>query len=99
MAVWLSLGLDYDLFWRLTPGEASRTARGVLRREERLMETQRALNHEMAGLIFLAFHKPRHLPKYKPLKERGREVTRAATEADHTVIKAYFRKLASQGKG
>lgn len=59
------------------------------------IEAQRALNWELAGLISFAFHNPKKMPTYRRIGEpQARVPQRPATEADHAIIRAYFKRLA-----
>lgn len=61
------------------------------------LEAQRALNFELAGLISFAMHKPSAMPRYVPVGEKRERVpSRAPTEADHAIIRAYFKSLAKK---
>lgn len=68
------------------------------RQEYERFERARLANYELANLIAVATHRPRKLPRYRRLDETGSSVPpRAATEADHNVIRAYFMSLARKG--
>lgn len=69
------------------------TARIARRRDE--IEAQRALNHEMAGLIAYAMHDPKKLPKYKAMPAQG-ETPGLVSDPDDARVRAYFMALAGR---
>ncbi|WP_444460001.1 hypothetical protein [Rhodobacter capsulatus] len=40
--------------------------RGAAAQRRAEVETARALNHQLAGLVAFAFHDPQHLPEFRP---------------------------------
>lgn len=65
--------------------------RGKAASRDREIEEARQLNHEMAGLMALAFHQPKKLPKYKPIKSKS-EPKDDAVQAE--MVRGYFIGLA-----
>jgi len=50
------------------------------------------MNYELAGLISFAVHAPKKMPKLQRLDAK-KLPDRKATEADHAMIRSYFKKL------
>lgn len=67
MSDWLAAGLEYDLFWRVRPGEMATILRGrhaFIRAEH---ERRRMAAYEQARWVAFAFHDPKHMPDFEPL--------------------------------
>lgn len=66
-------------------------AASARREAERMaeFERQRALNHQLAGLISFAFHSPKDMPEYEPLQKNERH-DEAPTEADTAALRGFF---------
>ena len=66
--------------------------------QQERFEEQRQLNHELATWVAFAFHDPKKIPKYKPLKRRGRapagKPPAASQELQHAQVRGYFIGLA-----
>lgn len=94
----MAFGGGWREFEELLPGEALRVVDGRRRQLQEGFELRRVANYELAHLIAVAVHRPKSLPAYRRMDERGsvREI-RKATEADHDVIRAYFMRLAGKG--
>ena len=56
-------------------------------------ERQRALAHELAGLIAVGFHDPTKMPEYKPLAKKRAPAT-IATSAQDEEARGYLMLLA-----
>jgi len=71
--------------------------RGIATRRDDEFERQRALSHEVAGLICVGFHDPKKLPKYEPLKKVGQPIGEP-TQVDDAKIRGYFMFQAMRSK-
>lgn len=96
MSSWLQIGQDINSFWRLTPRELALVIEGDNTRRVADFEAQRALNHEMARLVAIAFHKPQKLPDHKPLDRKARP-SGSSSQVDDERVRAFFIRLASKG--
>lgn len=56
-------------------------------------ERQRAVSHELAGLIAVGFHSPKDMPEYKPLAKK-RAKAKTMTVADDETARGYLMLLA-----
>jgi len=61
----LELGLDYDLFWRLTPHDMAVVVRGRRAAIREAHERARMVAYETAQWVAYAFHEPKRMPKFK----------------------------------
>jgi hypothetical protein len=66
-------------------------------RTEQEYERQRAVQYEAAKLVALAFHNPKKLPDYQPLK-REKPKLAEPTEYDDARIKAFFVEMSQRSK-
>jgi hypothetical protein len=92
---WVKAGLDYALFWTLTLREVVTMLSADRDRREADIETQRAINHELAALTAYAYHNPKKMPKYKP---RGEKRTPASDELANAKVFGFFVGLAQSSK-
>lgn len=67
--------------------------RAVAARRQDDFERQRALAHELAGLIAVGFHDPKKMPEYKPLAKQ-RAKTEVNTAADDENARGFLMHLA-----
>lgn len=67
------------------------------RARETRLEEARQLNFELAGLISFAFHAPKKMPKYKPVRPEPRRET--SSPADDAKVRAYLIGLSMQKGG
>jgi hypothetical protein len=72
--------------------------RASVERAEQEYERQRAVQYEAAKLTALAFHNPKKLPDYQPLK-REKPKLAEPTEYDDARIKAFFVEMAARTRG
>lgn len=96
MSAWLECRQDYELFWRLTPRELGAIIDGANAAKIADFEAGRVLNNDLARLVGWAFHQPRKMPDYKPLRRGASPET--STEADEAKVRAFFIGLATRAK-
>jgi hypothetical protein len=63
----LAAGLDYELFWKLTPHEVVRLLRGRYDFIRTECDRRRSAAYELANWISFAFHDPKGMPDFEPL--------------------------------
>lgn len=68
---------------------------GFEKRTMRDFEHQRALNHEMAGLVAFAHHSPNKIPRYKPVRTESE----AADDLAQAKVRGFFMARANRGQG
>ena len=92
---WLGAGLPYGEFWQVTPGEAAAAIRARQDAARTDVETQRALNHELARLIAFAVHQPNKMPEYSAMKSPDLD---RSSRADDETVRGFFMALAMRSK-
>lgn len=71
--------------------------RGLAKLEQRRVDQQRAMNHELAGWVSFAYHAPKDMPKLKLSGDQNQK-PQQPTEAGHDVIRGYFKSLERRAK-
>jgi hypothetical protein len=96
----VSCGLDYGLFWTLTPREVLTVLAGAAKRRLRDHDDARVRNHELAMWISHAFHDPKKMPKFDPTPDRGGDkgARPVVNEADNARVRAWFIGRALAGR-
>lgn len=62
--------------------------RGAAARRRAEVETARALNHQLAGLVAFAVHDPQHLPEFRPDDTAAAAaLAQGAREGDHERVR------------
>ncbi|KQB15150.1 hypothetical protein H9N28_12560 [Rhodobacter capsulatus] len=62
--------------------------RGAAAQRRAEVETARALNHQLAGLVAFAFHDPQHLPEFRPDDTAATAApAQGAREVDHERVR------------
>lgn len=62
-------------------------------RKQNEIETQRALNFELARLVAFAFHDPKKMPEYKAASKAD---DKKSSEVNDAKVSAFFRALAER---
>ena len=60
--------------------------RGAAAQRRAEVETARALNHQLAGLVAFAVHDPQHLPEFRP-DHAAAAPAQGAREVDHERVR------------
>ncbi|ETD90407.1 hypothetical protein ACTTAL_13565 [Rhodobacter capsulatus] len=60
--------------------------RGAAAQRRAEIETARALNHQLAGLVAFAVHDPQHLPEFRPDHDDAAH-SQGAREVDHERVR------------
>lgn len=87
--LWIEAGQAPAEFWTFTLSEIGLILKAAATRRDEATERQRALAHELAGLIAVGFHNPKEMPEYKPLRDRT-EAVGEPTEHDDARIRGFF---------
>lgn len=104
---WLKAGLEYDLFWRVTPYEMAQILRGrhaaILDEQDRL----RMVAYEQARWLAFAINDPTHMPKFQALAQAreghalaGAHKGHASAQAavDEAKVRGWFIKMSMRTK-